>query len=188
MCLNFMMILFLIIYFLLVAFLDIKFDLLRDTSTSHKKPYSLSRVQLAWWMGFILCAFAAVIFNSTNPGLDIPTFGEGILVILGISTGTTTVATITDVSDEKNNPLTRHQNDKSQGLFIDIISDKDGPSVHRLQTVLFNLIFAIWFFLKVWKCGEIPNLDSNTLILLGISSGTYAVVKTTENKTQQPVG
>lgn len=188
MSLNFLMILFLTVYFLLVAFLDIKFDLLRDTSTSLKKPYSLSRVQLAWWMGFILSAFVAVIFNSTNPHLALPAFGEGILVILGISTGTTTVATITDISDEKNNPLTRHQNDKSQGLFIDIISDKDGPSVHRLQTVLFNLIFAIWFFLKVLDNKTIPDLDTNTLILLGISSGTYAVVKTTENKTQQSVG
>lgn len=188
MSLKFLMILFLAVYFLLVAFLDIKFELLRDSCTSEKKPYSLSRVQLAWWMGFILCAFAAVIFNTSNSVLTLPTFGEGILIVLGISAGTTTVATITDVSEQKNNPLSRHQNEKSQGLFIDIISDKDGPSVHRLQTVLFNLIFAVWFFLKVYRSGEIPDLDSNTLVLLGLSSGTYAVIKTTENKVQNPAG
>jgi len=215
---HFLMLIWLVIYFILIFVLDKKYQLLRDTSTANKKPYSLSRVQLAWWMGFVLCAFVAIVFDKNNPNFSIPTFSQGILVVLGISAGTTAIATVTDVSDQTNSSLTRHQNSEGENLVLDILSDKDGPSVQRLQTVLFNVIFAVWFFLKVWKgldcfddivtknatsmqaCQDyilaiknsfdaiIPDLDQNALILLGLSSGTYAALKTTENKTDQPVG
>jgi hypothetical protein len=159
-----------------------KFQLLRDTSSANKKPYSLSRVQLAWWMGFVLCAFVAIVFDTKNQDLALPTFTNGILIILGISTGTTAAAAFTDVSDQTNTQNTRHQDLDGTNLILDILSDKDGASVHRLQTVLFNLIFAVWFFIKVWKYKTIPDLDPNALVLLGLSSGTYAVLKTNENK------
>ncbi len=179
---HLLMILWIIIYFMIIVYLDKKFQLLRDTSSADKKPYSLSRVQLAWWMGFILGAFVAVVFDKENPTFSIPTFSNGILIVLGISTATTASATLTDVSDESNSQVSRHQNSDGTNLILDILSDKDGASVQRLQAVLFNLIFAIWFFLKVWNEKIIPDLDSNALILLGLSSGTYAALKTIENK------
>jgi hypothetical protein len=179
---HLLMILWLIIYLLIVAYLDMKFQLLRDTSSADKKPYSLSRVQLAWWIGFILCAFVSIVFDKDNPSLSIPTFSNGILIVLGISTATTASASLTDVSDETNSQVSRHQNSNGTNLFLDILSDKDGASVQRLQAVLFNIIFAIWFFLKVWNEKIIPDLEPNALILLGLSSGTYAALKTIENK------
>jgi hypothetical protein len=133
-------------------------------------------------MGFVFCAFVAVTFDKNNPNFSIPILSDGILIVLGISCGTTAIATVTDASDQSNNPHTRHQNKNGGNLIQDIISDRDGASVHRLQTVLFNLIFAIWFFLKVWEDEIIPDLDQNALILLGLSSGTYAALKTIENK------
>ncbi len=219
-----LMIAWIVIYLFAVILLDKKYLLLRDSSTAENKPYSLSRVQLAWWMGFVLCAFIAVVFNKYNTDMNIPTFSDGILVVLGISSITTAAATLTDVSDQSNSLLTRHQNDEGGGkhFFIDILSDQNGVSVHRLQTVLFNLIFAVWFFLKVWKnldffhdaykgyladanpvldaakavqaralhlkalndsfAAIIPNFNQNALVLLGLSSGTYIAIKTTENK------
>ncbi|MDP3642915.1 MAG: hypothetical protein Q8S54_06950 [Bacteroidota bacterium] len=180
--LHLLMVLWLIVYFLIIAYLDMKFQLLRDTSSADKKPYSLSRVQLAWWMGFVLCAFVALVFDKNNPNFSIPTFSDGILIVLGISTGTTAAASLTDVSDQTNDQVTRHQNSNGTNLILDILSDKGGASVHRLQAVFFNLIFAIWFFLKVWNEKIIPDLEPNALILLGLSSGTYAALKTNENK------
>lgn len=183
---HLLMILSIGVYFLLVAVLDKKYQLLRDTSSATKKPYSLSRVQLAWWMGFVLCAFVAIVFDENNPNFSIPTFTQGILVVLGISAGTKAITTVTDVADQTNSSLTRHQNSEGENLFLDILSDKDGPSVQRLQAVLFNVIFAVWFFLRVWRKGEIPDLEPNALILLGLSSGTYVALKTVENKNSSP--
>jgi hypothetical protein len=63
-------------------------------------------------------------------------------------------------------------------------------SIHRLQTVILNFVFGLWFVNAVlcnMQCGIelnliIPHLNNNSLILLGLSSGTYAALKTTENK------
>jgi len=177
-----LMILWIIVYFLIVARLDKKYHLLRDTSIADKKPFSLARVQLAWWTGFVLCAFVALIFDKNNTSFSIPTLTTGVLIVLGISTGTSAVANFTDVSDQTDPQTNRHQDGEGTNLILDILSDNKGPSIHRLQTVLFNLIFAVWFFIKVWNDKIIPDLEPNALILLGLSSGTYAVIKTTENK------
>ncbi len=202
------------VYFCLITFLDLKFKLLRDTSSAVHKPYSFSKVQMAWWMGFIMSAFVAVIFDKYNTADFIPTFSNGALIVLGISTGTSVAALLIDSSDQAAQ-LPRLQDHEKENIFLDILSDKNGVSISRLQTVLFNLIFSIWFFLKLWKnldCFDvavskagitpctsefaksikdiidtiIPDFDSNTLILLGISSGTYAAFKTTENKNPAP--
>ena len=185
---HLLMIFWIILYLIIIVFLDLKYQLLRNTSTAKKKSYSYSRMQLAWWIGLVLCAFIAVIFSNNNPGLDIPNIPNGILIVLGLSCGTSAAAKLTDVSDQLNNPLNRHQNNEGTNLILDILSDKDGPSIHRLQSVLFNIIFGIWFFLNVWNHGSIPDIDPNALVLLGLSSGTYAALKTTENKIPQPVG
>jgi len=214
------MIAWLVIYVLCVYLLDKNYQLLRDTCNADKKSYSLSRVQLAWWMGLVLCAFVAVVFNRNNPHLTIPTFYYGILVVLGISSGTTAAASLIDSSDQSNSLITRHQDEEGVNLFLDILSDKNGVSVNRLQTVLFNIIFGFWFFISVWKnldcyntifddpkhlihyypCKDyidiiiksldkiIPDINERALILLGLSSGTYAALKTTENKAENPVG
>ncbi|MGK4568351.1 hypothetical protein [Flavobacterium sp. 3HN19-14] len=65
-------------------------------------------------------------------------------------------------------------------------------SVHRFQTVVFNFAFGVWFISQITKnlanvpTGGIndimPDIQQNNLILLGLSSATYAVLKTTENK------
>ncbi|MCW3082730.1 MAG: hypothetical protein JWP12_96 [Bacteroidetes bacterium] len=201
------------VYFCLIVFLDLKFQLLRDTSNASKKPYSFSKVQMAWWMGFIMSAFAAVIFDKNNAAAFVPTFSNGALIVLGISTGTSVAARLIDSSDQSGQ-LPRIQDQEKENIFLDILSDNNGVSISRLQTVLFNLIFSVWFFIKLWKnldcfdaaisklgvnsCstitdgiktlidGIIPDFDSNTLVLLGISSGTYAAFKTTENKSTPP--
>ena len=122
---HLLMIAWIIIYLFAIIFLDKKYQLLRDTSTAESKPYSLSRVQLAWWTGFVLSAFIAVVFNKFNTDMSIPTFSDGILIILGISAATTATATLSDISDETNKLLSRHQNDEGGGknFFIDILSD-----------------------------------------------------------------
>ncbi len=55
--------------FLLFTFflwLNVKYSLLKDTSTATKKPYSYARVQLAWWTVIILELFNLNININEN--------------------------------------------------------------------------------------------------------------------------
>ena len=179
-----------IFIFLLVAiiFFDEKYAMLRDISLASSHPsYSWSRVQLAWWSVIILSCFITVlVIRGEAPTLDIST-----VILLGISAATITAARAIDISDiEKTNSI-RHQNDTGKNFLLDILSDESGVSIHRFQTLVLNMSFGIWFiyaFLHNLIHGAatnnlIPIISQNNLILLGLSSATYAALKTTENKT-----
>ena len=72
------------------------------------------------------------------------------------------------------------------------MSDEVNVNMHRFQTVIFNAVFGIWFVNSVLTSFLTANVDMimpvitmNNLILLGLSSATYAALKTTENKTSE---
>jgi hypothetical protein len=181
--------------------------MLRDTSKANVKPFSFSRVQLSWWSCIVLSAFITILITKCA----IPTFDASTLILLGISAGTTAAATVIDISDQSNPALQLSQNQDGQNFFLDILSDKNGVSIHRFQTVVFNIVFGVWFIGELlhnlnantaignWvMCPDnpdvkdtfcsyvnliIPKFSNNNLILLGLSSGTYAALKATENKT-----
>jgi hypothetical protein len=85
---------------------------------------------------------------------------------------------------------------KHANFLLDVLSDKNGISIHRLQAFIFNLIFGVWFIYTSFERMKgitvnssqtlvdlvIPVITSNNLILLGVSAGLYATLKTTENK------
>ncbi len=184
------------ILLIIIVLLDRTYGMLRDTSTGFPKPYSFARVQLAWWMLIILSSLSAIILAKGT----IPTLNTSTLVILGISAGTTVAARIIDISDQtKTEMLNRNFN--GENFFLDILSDKDGVSIHRFQSVIIHIIFGAWFIWAVLHnltgnpclpgnadCFKhpvdfiIPMISDNNLILLGLSSGTYAALKSTENK------
>lgn len=184
----------------LMVFLDRKFQMLRDSSTATPKPYSYARVQLAWWTLVVLSCIIAILL-ATNA---MPTLDSSTLILLGIAAGTTVAARLIDVSDRNNSGTDLiNQDFPKENFLLDILSDKNGVSIHRLQSVLINIIFGVWFIAQVLRhlsginpclpgdadCLKhpldfiIPVISTNNLILLGISSGTYAALKTTENKT-----
>jgi hypothetical protein len=174
---------FFLVLVLLVVYFDIKYNMLKDVSTASKKPYSFSRVQLAWWSVIILASFMTIIAKRGIPDLDGST-----LIILGISAITTGSARIIDISDQKND-VRMIQNQDRENFILDVLSDSNGVSIHRFQSLVFNTTFGIWFIsqvlhnLPVNPVNEIiPVLSQNNLILLGLSSGAYVALKTTENK------
>jgi len=170
-----------------IVYCNNKFGMLKDLSEAAKKPYSWSRVQLAWWTIIIIASFTTiVILNGEAPELRLST-----VILLGITAATIATATTIDTA-EKSEGIVRHQDNPGTNFIIDILSDQTGVSIHRFQTVVFNLVFGIWFISQVMKnlvtapTGGInfimPDIEQNNLILLGLSSATYAVMKTTENK------
>ncbi len=178
-----------IVLLALVYLFDKKYFMLRDNSTATPRPYSFSRVQLAWWSVIILAAFISIIIIAKGTA---PTFDTSTLYLLGISSATTVGATLIDISDQTNpNVAGLSQNVKGDNFFLDILSDKNGVDVHRFQTVIFNTVFGLWFIIYVLNhlctAGTSPDtvmpvISSNNLILLGVSSGVYATLKATENK------
>ncbi|WP_295667050.1 hypothetical protein [uncultured Mucilaginibacter sp.] len=177
-----------IVLFALVFIFDRYYFMLRDNGTALPRPYSFSRVQLAWWTVIVLTSFISIIIISKGTA---PTFDASTLYLLGISSATTIGATLIDVSDQTNPNITGlAQNMPGDNFFLDILSDKNGVNVHRFQTVVFNLVFGLWFIINVLinLSGHfnpdhvIPVISANNLILLGVSSGVYATLKATENK------
>lgn len=172
----------------LVLFLNFKYGLLRDESTQEtNKPYSYARTQLTWWTVIVLSGFIAIIFKKDI----IPTFDQSILILLGISGVTTIAARLTDNSDQNNAESDDLiQNTKGENFIVDILSDKNGVSIHRLQAVLFNLVFGLLFIHQTLANMNstldvdhiLPRFEMNNIILLGLSAGAYASLKVTENK------
>lgn len=168
-----------IIFFL--YFFATRSGLLKDDSKlkADKKPYSLSRTQLAYWTLIVAVAylFIALVTGELAP------LSTSTLILLGISGLTTTVASNIDNSDKRNGRIRTQDDDPSEGFYTDLISDTNGVSVTRFQMVIFNLILGVFFVIEVFTKLKMPDFDNNLLILMGISNGTYTSLKAGENKT-----
>jgi hypothetical protein len=141
-------------------------DIIRDTGTlpagvAGRKAFSLARTQMALWT-FLVAEGLAFIFLVTWNENVIPT---GVLVLIGISFGTSLLASAADGTTPVPQP--------TQGFFGDLLSDGTGPSFHRYQMVLFTVIFAVIFIVKAATNLTMPEFDNTLLGLMGISNGTY---------------
>jgi hypothetical protein len=180
--------------FIVFFWLDAKYSLLRNKSTAKKKSFSYGRVQLSWWTLIIVTSFISIFISKGN----LPILDGSLIILLGITSATTAAASLIDTSDHSNNPnTTLIQDEESEGFFLDILSDANGVSIHRLQALLFNVTIGSWVIYSVLKGLQtcvptalnitcinsiIPVIDTNKLLLLGVSAATYAGLKTNENK------
>ncbi|HEX6427751.1 MAG TPA: hypothetical protein VF008_08705, partial [Niastella sp.] len=114
--------------------------MLRDLSKASPRPYSFSRVQLAWWSVIIISAFTTIMLQTGHA----PNLHSSTLVLLGISAGTTAVARVIDLADQQNSLVFRHQDIKTSNFFLDLLSDQNGVSIQRFQALIFNAVFGIW--------------------------------------------
>ena len=69
---------------------------------------------------------------------------------------------------------------KSAGFLNDILNDVNGPSIHRLQMIVWTLVFGFIFCSKVYQDLAMPEFSTTQLALIGISSGTYLGFKLPE--------
>jgi len=143
------------------------------------RSYSLSKTLMFYWTVIVFLSICYIAIVSDN----LPEIDRGVLILLGIVAGTTTAGAVID-TDQSNTPgIVRTQDvDPSVGFLTDILSDKQGISVSRFQTVIFNLIYGFGFIGIVISQQVLFDFPANTLMLLGISSGAYALLKIPENK------
>lgn len=155
-----------------------------------KKPkpsYSLGRSQLAFWTVIVSASFVYLLLSqSAYPDIAVPVLDTVNLTLISIAAGTTVVSKIIDSSQKDNQTEAIPQQDyPSEGFFIDIISDEQGVSIHRLQNVLWTLIVGGIYIAYVSGHTILPDdtiLTTNLLGLMGISTAAYLGLKLNENK------
>jgi len=167
--------------FIFGMWLAVKTDLLKDIQTGDNGPektFSFSRSQLFYWTMIVIICLCAGMGNNGNFDLLLKLKEPSILLLLGISVGTASVATYID--NEIPNPK---KNTDSKGFIKDILSDAGGISVHRYQALLFNIIFGLVFVCQfITNTTEFPVFDNYALALMGTSSAGYLLIKTNEKQ------
>ena len=161
--------------------LAIKTDILRDPNSCPKEgksTFSLGRTQFGIWTVIVFCSF--VYLMNKIEVTDI-VFTQDVIVLLGISVGTTVISRSIDSNAKKQVLKNVESSDGcSKGFLIDILSDGSGISVHRFQQVLFTLLLIYVFLVSLHEEVNFPDLDDQLLLLSGISSGGYLGIKMSE--------
>ena len=100
--------------------------------------------------------------------------------MMGISLGTTGVATAIDQNKINNNTAAVK---KQQGFVKDLLTDGDSYSVQRVQTFAWNVILGVYFVIYTINNKTMPEFSTTMLLLAGFSSTSYLAGKLSENKT-----
>lgn len=134
-----------------------------------ERPYSLSRVQFAVWFALVTCGTGAiyVLTGEFNHILN-----QTALALIGISA--TTAAVVANIAKPPAGVTAPPALQVHEYFLKDILSDSNGPNLHRLQMVAWTLIAMGVFGRTLWLDFTFPTFDEATLFLLGFSSTTYA--------------
>lgn len=144
------------------------------------KPYSLSRTLFCFWTVLIFFSFCYIgIMTGALPAMN---DGNSTLILMGIASGTALAGRTIDNIQAGNPNINRIQDLKHEDFLTDILSDANGVSVSRFQTLCFNLIYGCIFIATVFTDEKLCTFDSQTLTLLGLSSGAYAAMKIPESQ------
>ncbi len=145
--------------------------------------YSLSLTQLLFWTALVIGAFiyTLVLTNITT------SFNTSILLLLGVSAGTTGLAYVIDSNFAQRNPTAAQ---KPHSSFLkDILTDGTGYSVQRIQAFAWNLVLGLYFIIFTINNKSMPEFSTTILFLAGISSASYLGAKGPENSNAvRPVG
>jgi hypothetical protein len=140
----------------------------RSTLEAAQRPYSLSRVQMAWWFFLVLISFLYVSL-LTGQGIGIPT---GILALMGIATGTVAGDQMVDT------PTPRAAQAVTKGFWLDLVTTVDGEiSLSKFQALVWTLVIGGIFVVDSLNTVTISALDGSLVALLGVSSGSYVGLK-----------
>ncbi|HTE01468.1 MAG TPA: hypothetical protein VK668_19410 [Mucilaginibacter sp.] len=161
---------------LILAVVSLKNNILKDDNNLY---YSLGRTQLFYWTVLVLIAYLSICLKmDTLPDLPL-----SVLALLGISVATTAAAKLIENTNKSGVKIDK--NAKSEGFFLDILSDGSSINIQRFQNVAFNLFFGIIFLQKAFGNHIMPAFDQDVLILMGISSAAYAGLKNSEATKEQ---
>ena len=157
-------------------------------------PFSLARSQFLMWLVLIflgilhIWGFTSILTEPTG----------SVLTLLGISGTTFYLGKVLDTAPSNNNPPPADpnnpnaakqaavqafitENKKSKGFVNDILYDGNTISLHRLQLFMFTVFLGVYFLCAFVTNLALPSFSPTLMALMGISSATYAGLKTTES-------
>jgi hypothetical protein len=169
-------------------------DVLRDPGRGRRVdgnlPFSLSRVQMAFWL-FVVIASFLFLFVATQ---KVTVLNTTCLWLIGIGSGTALAAA--GISGDK--PSNARSGKKVfpfglsgfgrgiRNFLNDMVTDEtEGYAIYRFQMLAWTIVLGFVFIFKVASDRQIPDFDVSTLGLLGISSGTYLGFKITNQKSSK---
>ncbi len=180
---------------LVAAFLALatRSDVLRDPGpqpvVDARKPYSLAKMQAAWWFFLILASY---LFIGLVSGDYDTTITGTVLSLLGISAATAVGSATIDAAKRDAVATAARAHAALSGVvvvpvpartrghwWLDILSDGDGVNFHRFQMAAWTAVLGVIFVHEVYASLAMPTFDASLLGLLGISAGTYLGLKTT---------
>jgi len=156
-------------------------ELLKDMSVmadATDRSYSLSKTIFLFWTVII---FSSLFYLGIGYN-DFPPLNSSTLILLGIAAATAAAGAAVDHTQSADPTVQRMQDvEKTKGFLTDILSDQYGLSLSRCQTMGFNLIYGCVFISTVIAKHTFYLFTPETLTLLGISTGAYALLKIPEN-------
>lgn len=175
--------------------LAVKSDVLRDTGPqptgTTRKPYSLAKMQAAWWFFLILASYLFIGLVTGDYGTTIT---STVLLLMGISAATAVGSATIDAGKAEASTAkaaaaagvpggaaavaVTPQATKGR-WWLDILSDEHGVNFHRFQMAAWTAVLGVIFVHDVYAGLAMPDFDNTLLGLLGISAGTYLGLKTT---------
>ena len=139
-------------------------DMLRDGPTidGARQPYSLARVQMAWWF-FLLVVGYVLIWIVTG---ERDSIAPSLLGLVGISAATALASVAVTPAGRRTST--------TKGFWSDLVTGDNGVvAFDRLQVVVWTLILGGIFLMSVLWDLTMPEFSATMLALMGISSGTY---------------
>lgn len=151
-----------------------KVGMLLLPGAEHERKYSLGLSQMAIWFCLIVFGWTYVSLMTKSPAH----LSSSLLVLMGISSATAIGAVLVPT------PKSNHAESAKPNRWLrDIVSDANGDvSLHRLQMFVWTVVLGIYFLISIFREYVMPDFDTQLLVLMGISSGTYIGFKTQENK------
>lgn len=159
--------------------------LLRDSDLKQpdfrKRPYSMAKAQLSFWIVVVTGCFIYLYFKEEA---FLKVINNTALVLLGMSTATSALSAVARspssppapaAAPDHPAPSPEHEN-----FLNDILSDNEGMNVHRLQMLMWTVVFGLVFIHQVAKEAKFPEYDAQIYGLMGISSLTYVWFKKSE--------
>jgi hypothetical protein len=138
----------------------------RATGPVAARPFSLSRVQLAFWTVLVLGGF---LFSSSFNGQAAPV-PTSVLALMGVGVGTIAGDSVVDAA--------RSARSRSRGLLHDLIADAHGEvALGRFQAVVWTAVIGGVFIHGVLSTGAVTDLDASLVALMGMTAGAYVGLK-----------
>jgi hypothetical protein len=139
-----------------------------------KSPFSLAQSQMAFWTLLVSSSVVYIWLTTDN----LPDLTSSTLTLMGISLATIAGGKAVPYLKKEIPPAVP----KTEGFWRDILSDSSSVTIHRFQMVLWTIILGFIYVQKVIFYQQIPEFSNNYLLMTGLSSGTYILLKTVESR------